>query len=79
VVTSQRTADASTLPVPGGVPGIIAMSLPPLGLCLLSMSLAESRTKAVGLAGILAGIGVFLVGKFSLRNSSEESKEVTTP
>ncbi len=55
------------------------MSLPPLGLCLLSMSLAESLTKAVGLAGILAGIAVFLVGKFSLRNSSEESKEVTTP
>ncbi len=65
--------------VPGGMPGVIAVSLPPVGLCLLSMSLAEPLTKIVSLAGILAGIGVFLVGQVSLRNNNEESKEVTKP
>jgi len=65
--------------VPGGMPGVIAVSLPPVGLCLLSMSLAEPLMKIISLAGILAGIAVFLVRQVSLRNNNEESKEVTKP
>ncbi|MBI3301903.1 MAG: APC family permease [Deltaproteobacteria bacterium] len=65
--------------VPFGVPGVLALSVPPVALCLLSMGLAGSLTKIVSLAGILAGVVVFQVREFSLRKSGQESKEVTAP
>lgn len=54
--------------IPGGLPGVIALSLPPVLLCVVSMGLAGMSTKLVGLVGILTGLVVFVVREFSFRN-----------
>jgi amino acid transporter len=46
--------------VPLGVPGVIALSLPPVALCLLSISLADALTTQVSVAGIAAGLVTYL-------------------
>ena len=46
--------------VPLGVPGVIALSLAPVTLCLLSIYLADALTTEVSLAGIAAGLLVYL-------------------
>jgi amino acid transporter len=45
--------------VPYGTPGVIAISVPPLALCLASIALSNEATRYVGLAGIAAGLLVY--------------------
>ena len=45
--------------LPFGLPGTVAISLPPVALCLLSAVLADELTTRVGLAGIIAGLAVY--------------------
>lgn len=45
--------------VPFGVAGTIAISIPPVTLCFLSIALANEATKYVGLAGIVLGLFVY--------------------
>jgi amino acid transporter len=47
--------------VPLGLPGVIALSLPPVTLCLLSISLADALTTQVSFAGISAGLVVYVL------------------
>jgi amino acid transporter len=47
--------------VPLGLPGVIALSLPPVALCLLSISLADALTTQVSIAGIAAGLVVYVL------------------
>lgn len=46
--------------VPLGIPGLIALSFPPVALCLLSIYLADALTTQVSIAGITAGLVVYL-------------------
>jgi len=45
--------------IPFGTQGVIAMSVPPIALCLLSMFLANDVTQMVGLGAIAAGLLVY--------------------
>jgi amino acid transporter len=45
--------------VPLGIPGAIALSVPPVALCVLSIFLADELTKQVSLGGIVAGLAIF--------------------
>lgn len=45
--------------IPSGTAGTIALSFPPVALCLLSMALANNPTKLVSLAGIGLGLIVY--------------------
>jgi amino acid transporter len=45
--------------VPFGMAGVIAISLPPLALCLISIALANDATRSVSLAGIAIGLLVY--------------------
>jgi amino acid transporter len=63
--------------IPGGVLGVILLSLPPVALCIVSMCLAEWATQLVGVGAILTGLVVFAAHEFSLRARAERSKEVT--
>jgi amino acid transporter len=45
--------------IPFGTAGTIALSFPPVALCLLSMALANNPTKLVSLAGIGLGLIVY--------------------
>ncbi len=45
--------------VPLGIPGVIALSIPPVALCLLSIFLADELTKQVSLGGIVAGLAIY--------------------
>jgi amino acid transporter len=62
--------------VPGGRFGVIALSAPPVALCLFSMSLAETATKLVGLGGVVLGLMIFFLQAFFLRKNTEQVKEV---
>jgi amino acid transporter len=43
--------------IPLRLPGVIALSLPPMALCLASIVLSNAATKCVALSGILLGLG----------------------
>ncbi len=45
--------------VPGGVAGVIAISIAPVALCLLSMALSNDATRYVSYAAIGAGLIVY--------------------
>jgi amino acid transporter len=45
--------------VPLGTPGAIALSVPPVALCVLSLFLADELTKQVSLGGIVAGLVIY--------------------
>ncbi|MBI3246490.1 MAG: APC family permease [Deltaproteobacteria bacterium] len=64
--------------VPFGLPGAVALSIPPIVLCAVSMSLTSWPTKLVSGVGIGLGIAIFWVREFSLRKAGEKSKEVAT-
>jgi amino acid transporter len=50
--------------VPFGIPGVIAISIPPVALCLASMAVANGATQTVCLVGIVVGIVIYwLQGK----------------
>lgn len=55
----SRSEMARPYRVPLGTPGVVALSLPPVALCLLSIFLADSLTIQVSLAGIAAGLAVY--------------------
>jgi amino acid transporter len=57
----RRPAMPRPYRVPLGLPGVIALSLPPVALCLLSISLADALTKQVSIAGIAAGLVVYVL------------------
>ncbi len=62
--------------VPFGIPGALALSFPPMLLCLLSIGLSSRLTKVVSGIGVLLGFVVFWSREFFLRKTVEESKEV---
>jgi amino acid transporter len=62
--------------VPFGIPGVVALSLPPVALCFLTMGLASRLTKGVSCVGILLGVVIFWSGEFFLRKPVEERKEI---
>lgn len=45
--------------VPGGIAGVVALSVPPVALCVASMVLADGLTKLVSLGGIALGLIVY--------------------
>ena len=57
--------------VPGGLAGVVALSVPPVALCLLSVALTDSLTKVVSALGIVAGLLVY--GFFSRRGKGVSS------
>jgi amino acid transporter len=61
--------------MPFGMRGLVAMSLPPVALCLVSMAIANDVTKTVALAGIAVGLAVYWLQ----RKSSAESPTEPAP
>ncbi len=58
--------------VPFGLPGVIAISIPPVALCLISIGLANGATQIVCLVGIVVGLVIYLFqGKPSEEVESE--------
>jgi amino acid transporter len=45
--------------VPYGIPGVIAISVPPVALCLASIALSNDATRYASLGGIAAGLVVY--------------------
>jgi amino acid transporter len=45
--------------VPGGVAGVIAISIAPVALCLLSMALSNDATRYVSCAAIIVGVVIY--------------------
>ena len=45
--------------VPFGLAGVIALSLPPVVLCLVSIALSNQATRYVGLIGLVIGLLVY--------------------
>jgi amino acid transporter len=45
--------------VPFGLPGVIAISIPPIALCFISIALSNAATRYVSLAGIALGLLVY--------------------
>jgi len=45
--------------VPFGIPGVIALSMPPIALCLISIALSNGATRYVSLGGIGLGLIVY--------------------
>lgn len=62
--------------VPGGVLGTLTLSLPPVVLCLLTMSLAEPRTKIIGGGAVLSGL--ILAGIMVYRERQRVASPVET-
>ncbi|MCS6861451.1 MAG: APC family permease, partial [Abditibacteriales bacterium] len=42
--------------IPGGLPVVVLLSVPPVLLCLLSMAMCPRHTQLLGLAGVAAGL-----------------------
>lgn len=55
----RRPEMARPYRVPFGLAGAIAMSIPPIALCLLSIALANGATKLLGLGGIGVGLTIY--------------------
>jgi amino acid transporter len=45
--------------VPGGTAGVVALSVAPVALCVLSIALADLPTVAVGVGGVIVGLIVY--------------------
>jgi hypothetical protein len=45
--------------VPFGTAGAVALSIPPVALCFISMALSNDATRYVSLGGILVGLIVY--------------------
>ena len=58
--------------LPFGIPGVIAISIPPVALCLVSIVLSNVATKYVSVGGIIAGLVVYyLQGRAGEETESE--------
>jgi amino acid transporter len=55
----RRPEMARPYRVPFGLAGAIAISIPPIALCLLSIALANGATKLVGLGAIGVGLMIY--------------------
>ncbi len=53
--------------VPFGIPGALALSFPPVALCLSSMLLANDLTKIVSIGGIITGLIVYWFSAMRLK------------
>lgn len=62
--------------IPGGLPGVIALSFPPVLLCMVSMGLAGIATKLVSLVGIIAGVCFFAARELASRKQVAEKMAV---
>jgi amino acid transporter len=62
--------------LPGGIPGMLALSCPPVLLCVISMMLAGSATKLVSLIGIVAGVLFFGIREISLPSWRQHGERV---
>jgi len=60
--------------VPFGIPGVIAISVPPVALCLLSIVLSNGATKYVSLGGIAIGLLVYYLQSRSSEAGETEPK-----
>jgi amino acid transporter len=56
----RRPEMARPYRVPFGLAGVIAMSIPPLSLCILSIALSNAATRYASLAGIMLGLLVYV-------------------
>jgi hypothetical protein len=45
--------------VPFGKPGVVALSIPPVALCLVSIAVANAATKIVCLVAIAVGLVIY--------------------
>ncbi|HWH76861.1 MAG TPA: APC family permease [Candidatus Binatus sp.] len=63
--------------VPGGVAGVIAMSIAPVGLCLLSIVLSNNPTRYVSIAAIGAGLLVYRWQSHTVKSAATEVLPVT--
>lgn len=62
--------------VPFGLPGVIALSTPPIALCVLSMALSNQATRYVGAVGFALGLLVYFCrAKQSMTGESEAPSE----
>ena len=60
--------------VPFGIPGVIAISVPPVALCLLSIVLSNGATKYVSLGSIAIGLLVYYLQSRSSEAGETEPK-----
>src|SRR6185369_3520393 len=51
--------------VPGGIPGAVALSVPPVALCILSIALADLPTLWVSAGGVVIGLIVYALWRKS--------------
>jgi amino acid transporter len=58
--------------IPFGIPGVIAISIPPVGLCVGSIVLSNAPTKYIGLGGLAVGLIVYYLR--SKRGEAPESE-----
>lgn len=60
--------------VPGGTAGAIALSVPPVALCVLSIALADQPTILVSVGGIVVGLMLYgLIGRGDARAARAEA------
>jgi amino acid transporter len=55
----RRPEMARPYRVPFGLAGAIAISIPPVALCLISIALSNEATRYVGLSGFVAGLLIY--------------------
>jgi amino acid transporter len=68
----QEPEMARPFRVPFGKPGVIAISIPPVALCVVSLAAANEATKIVSLVAIAVGLVIYrLQGKFSEQGETE--------
>jgi amino acid transporter len=62
--------------IPFGVPGVIALSLPPAALCTASLVLSNEITQYVALSGIALGLVLY---RWQSRTSASRQPQITSP
>jgi amino acid transporter len=72
----KRPEMARPYRVPFGLAGAIAISIPPVTLCLISIALSNDATRYVSLGGIVLGL---LVYRWQARIGVATAIEATTP
>lgn len=63
--------------VPGGLAGVVTLSVPPVALCVLSMALTNSPTKIAGALGIILGLPVYWL--FSVNQNRPQRMDNPSP
>ena len=60
--------------IPFGIPGAIAISIPPIALCLVSIVLSNAPTKYISLGGLAVGLVVYYLGNRASEAPESEPK-----